>query len=83
MTKFNFKYKEFAKKHFGQLVGWTVIGFHLELEEEDDDVFPCLLMQKGTDYIHVTVSRDEEGNGGGHLFIDQVTKHPKKGWIAK
>ena len=64
-------YEKYAKKHFGQLVGYTVVGFHLE--DDGETLWPCFLMRKGKDYLHVSVSQDEEGNGGGHLFIETTT----------
>ena len=62
-------YKKFANKYFGQLKGYTITGFRLE--EEYDLIFPVLIMKKGDRTIEVAVSQDEEGNGGGHLFIPE------------
>lgn len=69
MTKHNNTYETYAKKHFGQLVGYTIVGFHIE--DDDETLWPCFIMRKGKDYLHVSVSQDEEGNGSGHLFINQ------------
>jgi len=62
-------YEKFAKKYFGQLKGYTITDFRLE--EEDGIAFPILIMKKGDRTIEVAVSQDEEGNGGGHLFIPE------------
>jgi|TARA_R100001015_G_C4531459_1_gene97757 hypothetical protein len=63
-------YEKFAKKYFGQLKGYTITDF--KLEKEYDLIFPVFIMKKGGQEIKVSVSQDEEGNGGGHLFIDNV-----------
>ena len=62
-------YEQFAKKYFGQLKGYTITDF--KLEKEYDMIFPVFIMKKGGDTIKVSVSQDEEGNGGGHLFIEK------------
>ena len=62
-------YEKFAKKYFGQLKGYTITDFNLE--KEDDIIFPVFIMKKGVQEIKVSVSQDEEGNGGGHLFIEK------------
>ena len=42
-------------------------------KEEDIDGFPqFLLTKKGYEDILIEVSKDEEGNGGGFLFIGGV-----------
>ena len=67
-------YEKFAKKYYNQLRGYTVIDFNLESDPYDDDIiFPTFTMKKaGTGKtIKVSVSQDEEGNGGGHLFIEE------------
>ena len=66
-------YEKFAKKHFSQLIGYSIVAFKLE-KWSDGDIFPVLFMKKANDFIKVTVSCDEEGNQGGHLFIDKLEK---------
>lgn len=63
-------YEQYAKKYFGQLKGYTII--HFKLEKEDDMIFPVFIMKKANNIIKVSVSQDEEGNGGGHLFIEEA-----------
>tara|TARA_R110000737_G_scaffold324559_1_gene337566 strand:- start:159 stop:362 length:204 start_codon:yes stop_codon:yes gene_type:complete len=63
-------YEQYAKKYFGQLKGYTITNF--KLEKEDDLIFPVFIMKKGNEEIKVFVSQDEEGNGGGHLFIEEM-----------
>ena len=62
-------YEQYAKKYFGQLKGYIITDF--KLEKEYDMIFPVFIMKKGGDTIKVSVSQDEEGNGGGHLFIEK------------
>ena len=65
-------YEKFAKKYYNQLRGYTVIDFNLESDSYDDDIiFPTFTMKKAGKTIKVSVSQDEEGNGGGHLFIEE------------
>jgi hypothetical protein len=51
------------------LKGYTITDF--KLEKEYDIIFPVFIMKKGGQEIKVSVSQDEEGNGGGHLFIEK------------
>ena len=57
-------------QYYEQLVGATITRFDLVEDEYALDPFPVYLMklQDGTK-VQVDVSRDEEGNGGGFLFI--------------
>ena len=65
-------YEKFAKKYYNQLRGYTVIDFNLKSDPYDNDIiFPTLTMTKTGKTIKVSVSQDEEGNGGGHLFIEE------------
>jgi len=59
-------------EYYKQLVGATITGFALVEDEYALDPFPVYLMklQDGTK-VQVDVSRDEEGNGGGFLFIQE------------
>ena len=69
MSKNDKTYESWAKKHYGQLIGYTIEAFALEIED-DDRIFPVFLVKKGNKAFQVAVSQDEEGNGGGHLFIE-------------
>jgi hypothetical protein len=65
-------YEKFAKKYYNQLRGYTVVDFNLKSDPYDNDIiFPTLTMTKAGKTIKVSVSQDEEGNGGGHLFIEE------------
>ena len=67
-------YEKFAKKYFGQLKGYIITDFNLEVDPYDSYIkFPTFTMTKfGSPPIKVSVSQDEEGNGGGHLFIEEI-----------
>tara|TARA_Y100000296_G_C5069850_1_gene204318 strand:+ start:535 stop:750 length:216 start_codon:yes stop_codon:yes gene_type:complete len=58
------------KNYYEQLVGATITGYEEVEDEYTLDSFPSFSMthNDGTK-IKVEVSRDEEGNGGGFLFI--------------
>ena len=58
------------KEYYEQLVGATITHYEEVKDDHADDPFPVFLMklEDGTK-VQVDVSRDEEGNGGGFLFI--------------
>ena len=69
----------YYRTYYSQLVGLTVINVHMAADE-GGDAFPVLLMARddgkggvvdGT-HVHVTLSRDPEGNGAGHAFIEPM-----------
>ena len=62
------------KDYYEQLVGATITGYKEVEDEHALDPFPCydMTLKDGTK-IRVEVSRDEEGNGGGFLFIGPET----------
>ena len=62
------------QKHFGQLVGCKIVDFYME-DEDDMNPWPVLVVQQpnsqgGQQYR--LVSQDEEGNGGGFAFIEEI-----------
>ena len=66
------------QKHFGQLVGCKIIGFHMEKDEDVDD-WPVLVVQMPNSKsnfsgqkFNLILSQDEEGNGGGFAFIEET-----------
>jgi len=57
-------------KYYSQLIGATVVGFKWYKDEyllEPMPVFTLSLMGKK---VELTLSMDEEGNGGGFGFIE-------------
>ena len=67
------------QKHFGQLVGCKIIGFHMEKDEDALNDWPVLVVQLPNSKSNFTVqkfnvilSQDEEGNGGGFAFIEET-----------
>ena len=69
---------DYYRNHYGQLQGLTVIS--VQLQGEDREVWPVLLMGRDDgrggivegSHVRVTLSRDPEGNGAGHAFIDAL-----------
>ena len=68
--------KEFFKKYYGQLKGFKIESFEM-VDSGDDYIkdFPCFILSKGKQKIRIEVSQDEEGNGGGFLFIGEVAQN--------
>ena len=58
------------QKYYQQLVGATITRFDFNDEGDGLDPFPCYTVQdKDGNILKIEISRDEEGNGGGFLFI--------------
>jgi len=72
MSNFKIEDKEYAIEHFSQLIGHTIKEFHFNDTEHGLNPFPIFVTQdkKGNTY-QVDVSIDQEGNGGGFLFIER------------
>lgn len=67
MPKFN------MTAYYRQLLGFVVTGFEFEEDEYGVKPFPVLtMMHPSGDTVRVTVSRDEEANGAGFLFVEEV-----------
>ena len=67
--------KVYWNGYYGQLEGVTILKYLGTEENEYGDGFPKFLVSypdtdtvRGAEY-EITVSRDEEGNGGGFLFL--------------
>ena len=65
------------EKHFGQLVGCKIVDFYME-DEDDMNPWPVLVVQQPNSRnfsgqkFKVILSQDEEGNGGGFAFIEEI-----------
>lgn len=64
--------KAFWEQYYKQLKGFKIESFEL-VDSGDDYIkdFPCFVLSKGKQKIRIEVSQDEEGNGGGFLFIGE------------
>ena len=60
------------QKYYEQLVGCKIVGFRFEDDEDLTGPFPVFTLQRGPQRIDLTLSMDEEGNGGGFGFIEEV-----------
>ena len=67
------------QKYYAQLVGAKVVGFKFEKDEyayAGDDPFPVFTLEIGRgaskQRVELTLSMDEEGNGGGFGFIQEA-----------
>jgi hypothetical protein len=64
------------QEYYAQLIGATITGFELEQDEyadAGDAPFPAFTLQVGSKKVKLTLSMDEEGNGGGFGFIEEAT----------
>lgn len=59
-------------KYFGQLVGCKIKGFHFEKDEWGGRDFPVFTLANSSEEIRFVISQDEEGNGGGFAFIEDI-----------
>jgi len=63
------------QKYFGQLVGFKIVDFYTE-DEDDMNPWPVLVVQQpnsqGGQQYKLILSKDEEGNGGGFAFIEEI-----------
>lgn len=64
------------KKYYEQLVGCKIVGFRFEEDEyayADDSPFPVFTLERDDGVrVELALSMDEEGNGGGFGFIEEV-----------
>jgi len=64
------------KKHFGQIVGCKVVDFFMEEAEDGMRPWPVFVIQQpnslGGQKYRFVLSQDEEGNGGGFAFIEDI-----------
>lgn len=62
--------KQFYQQYYGQLKGFKIESFKMvKGADEYMKPFPCFILSKGKQKIMIEVSQDQEGNGGGFLFI--------------
>lgn len=58
------------QKYYEQLVGCRIIDFKFEEDEYALSPFPVFTLQLGDQKVELSLSMDEEGNGGGFGFIE-------------
>ena len=72
--------KMWGTKYSGQLKGFAISNVDFAYCKDTESYFPTFIMKKkGYETIKVEVSRDEEGNGGGFLFISENKKGGSNG----
>jgi hypothetical protein len=59
------------EKYYSQLVGAKIIGFRFVEDEYALDPFPVFTLRLGGQTVEMSLSMDEEGNGGGFAFIEE------------
>lgn len=60
------------QKYYAQLVGAKIVGFKFEKDEDLVHPFPVFTLEIGGQKLELTLSIDEEGNGGGFGFIGEA-----------
>ncbi len=59
------------EEYYNQLVGAKIIGFRFVEDEYALDPFPVFTLRLGGQTVEMSLSMDEEGNGGGFAFIEE------------
>lgn len=59
-------------KYYSQLIGATIVGFKWEDDEYLLEPMPVFTLSIGGQKVELALSMDEEGNGGGFGFIEEV-----------
>ena len=59
--------------YYSQLVGCKIVDFKFEKDEDALAPFPVFTLQLGDQKVELSLSKDEEGNGGGFGFIEGVS----------
>ena len=75
----------YLRGYYGQLIGATVVGIKMNLEEDQEhgdplftQVWPLIIFEKDGQEYRCEISRDEEGNGPGYMFgLNQTSNAPE------
>ena len=59
------------QKYYSQLVGAKIIGFRFDDDDYALQPYPVFTLRLGGQTVEMTLSMDEEGNGGGFAFIEE------------
>ena len=60
------------QKYYSQLIGGTITNFEWYEDEFLLEPMPVFTLSIGGQKVQLTLSMDEEGNGGGFGFIEVV-----------
>jgi hypothetical protein len=60
-------------KYYSQLIGATIVGFKWYKDEYLLEPMPVFTLSLGGQKVELSLSMDEEGNGGGFGFIEVAT----------
>jgi hypothetical protein len=60
-------------KYYSQLIGATIVGFKWYEDENILEPMPVFILSLGGQKVELSLSMDEEGNGGGFGFIEVAT----------
>lgn len=67
------QYKKYVDEMLAPLVGATVMAAQGVFDPDENQVWPILRFRtKDGRILQMEISQDEEGNGPGHPFIDEV-----------
>ena len=61
-------------EYYSQLVGAKIIGFRFVEDEYALEPFPVFTLWLDGRPVEMSLSMDEEGNGGGFAFIEERVK---------
>jgi len=75
----------YLRGYYGQLIGATVVGIKMNVEEDQEhgdplftQVWPLIIFEKDGQRYRCEISRDEEGNGPGYMFgLNQTSNSPE------
>ena len=59
-------------KYYKQLIGATIVGFKWYKDEYLLEPMPVFTLHRRGQIVELSLSMDEEGNGGGFGFIEAV-----------
>ena len=62
--------KEFLHRQFKPLIGGKIVGFRIDEDDFSLAPFPVLIINIHGEDLECAISADEEGNGGGFMFIE-------------
>jgi hypothetical protein len=67
----NDRQKEYFHKLYQPLVGGKIVGFRIDEDSFGMSPFPVFILNVHGQDFDCAISADEEGNGGGFMFIEE------------